>query len=153
MEGLGPVGRVWSTLGSGTQGPGGMKEVVTRWLGWWAGSRGPSVLLEPRGQSQSGQGDKPVTDKEAHTSHHVACHRGWLSPCKGAGTQRLKFSVVAVTQTPGKQVREVCLPPAYSEGFVLRFHIPESPWGAGTEQAPTHNFHAKGAAFLFPLPL
>lgn len=103
LEGLGPVGRVWSPLGSGSQGPGDMKVVVT-WQGWWAGSRGPSVLLEPRGQSQSGQGDKPVTDKEGHTSHHVACHRGWLSLRKGAGTQRLQFSVVAVTQTPGKHV-------------------------------------------------
>ena len=58
------------------------------------------------------KGDKLVTYEEVHGPYYIAHCKGWLSLHTGegrwcGGALQLKFSAMAITQTPDKHMRGV----------------------------------------------
>lgn len=109
--------------------------------GWSPGSvdmqsQGPSVLLEPGSLSQSGPGGQAG---DLQGGPHMAPHR--LPQGLALALHRCGVMVLGAYGwnswswlSHGHQVNMCTRPdptPACSEGFMLRFHSPTSPWGRG----------------------
>lgn len=102
------MGWVWMSQGRRCRGPG--HEGTLAWVGGHAESWPLSAPRTGLLRVRVGKGDKSVTYEEAHGPQYIAHHKGRLSLHTGEGAMvqgapRMKFSAVAITQTPDKHVR------------------------------------------------